>query len=393
MRLAILIACLLLAASPVRVEAQTIFQTGFEAPTYADGNLVSQDGWQSTDSPPTPGRGTVQSVFARLGVRSVKLDASVAFSSAWYYQILNYLPTPSTAPIVQISWDMYLTDTGVTPSFLWGIDVYDNTPFASRRITAVGVNSAGRLQVWDNDRFFDTGVIVSRNAWHTFKINIDYRAGRKWVVVTVDDQVAAVAKRISTVAAEFIADVDLYHIDGGGEDSAFYDNFSVLAQADGDLDGIPDVDDLCPATAAGEAIDASGCSIVDSDGDGVANDFDLCPGTPACTLSVDSSGCPDLDSDGDGAFDGCDNCPGVFNPDQADADGDGEGDACDLCPDLAFGDVNGDMSFNGGDVQRMVEIIISGTSTQPERCAADFNEDEVIDLDDVPLFVNFLLQI
>lgn len=59
--------------------------------------------------------------------------------------------------------------------------------------------------------------------------------------------------------------------------------------ADGDLDGLIDLVDICPA-----------------DADAGQEDADL-----------------------DGRGDACDNCPAVFNPTQIDSDGDGDGDACD----------------------------------------------------------------
>ncbi|MDY6875405.1 MAG: TadE/TadG family type IV pilus assembly protein [Chloroflexota bacterium] len=56
----------------------------------------------------------------------------------------------------------------------------------------------------------------------------------------------------------------------------------------------------------------------DGDGDGVPDGDDICPG-------FDDT----IDTDGDGVPDGCDNCPGVVNLDQTDTDSDGIGDACD----------------------------------------------------------------
>ncbi len=63
--------------------------------------------------------------------------------------------------------------------------------------------------------------------------------------------------------------------------------------SDLDRDGVLDSLDQCPATPAGTAVDATGCTLNltdDSDGDGVTNALDLCPGTPA-GVKVDDKGC------------------------------------------------------------------------------------------------------
>ncbi len=63
--------------------------------------------------------------------------------------------------------------------------------------------------------------------------------------------------------------------------------------SDLDRDGVLDSLDQCPATPAGTAVDAKGCTLNltdDSDGDGVTNALDLCPGTPSGVM-VDDKGC------------------------------------------------------------------------------------------------------
>lgn len=83
---------------------------------------------------------------------------------------------------------------------------------------------------------------------------------------------------------------------------------------DGDGDGVPDVDDLCP----GESGPASnnGCPEApapDGDGDGVPDADDLCPEVYA----DNALGCPESpppDSDGDGVLDVDDLCPGESGP-------------------------------------------------------------------------------
>lgn len=102
--------------------------------------------------------------------------------------------------------------------------------------------------------------------------------------------------------------------------------------ADGDADGIADIDDACP-TVAGIA-QFNGCP--DTDGDGIEDSKDECPTVAGLTQF---NGCPD--TDGDGVTDGKDACPTVAGiakfggcPDP-DRDGDGVVNDKDKCPDVA----------------------------------------------------------
>ena len=88
----------------------------------------------------------------------------------------------------------------------------------------------------------------------------------------------------------------LYAI-GGTADMATAVSLGTMEEAtigppNADGDGVSDVADLCPGTAAGAAVDADGCaaSQLDDDNDGVTNDLDNRPGTPAGE-AVDVSGC------------------------------------------------------------------------------------------------------
>lgn len=369
---------------------QIIYQTGFESPFFVDGNLLGQDFWDSTDSPATTGRGVVQSTFAHSGVRSLRLDASVAVSTDWYWRNLSYFVSPASTPIIQIKWDMYLDGTSPQKSAGWGIDVYDNSSPVPRRVSALIVDANGILQVWNGSSYFVTGITVSRNAWHSFRMNMNYAVGARKVSVFLDNVRVAQGLTFAPSTTNVLSDVDLYNIDGSGNDAAYYDNFSVAALADTDGDGIPNPDDACPGTAAGEPVDGVGCSELDADSDGILNDVDLCPNTPLCASPVQPNGCP-LDTDGDGDFNGCDNCVSTSNPGQEDADNDGFGDACDNCPNAILGDANGDGVVNARDIQRFTQLVLGGTPVGQELCACDTNNDAAVTNEDVPDFVEAVL--
>jgi OmpA-OmpF porin, OOP family len=121
-----------------------------------------------------------------------------------------------------------------------------------------------------------------------------------------------------------------------------------LGPRDSDRDGVPNAEDRCPGTAAGQPVDPTGCAMPhDSDSDGVLDGVDRCPGT-AAGQRVDLTGC-NADLDGDGVPNALDRCPGT-PPDSpvdqfgcpppqppADSDADGVPDARDRCPGSAPG--------------------------------------------------------
>lgn len=121
-----------------------------------------------------------------------------------------------------------------------------------------------------------------------------------------------------------------------------------LGARDTDRDGVPNDEDRCPGSAAGVAVDPTGCALPrDSDGDGILDGADRCPATPA-GQAVDLAGCnPDLD--GDGVVNAVDRCPasprgeavdafGCPAPQApADSDGDGVPDLTDRCPGTPSG--------------------------------------------------------
>lgn len=126
-----------------------------------------------------------------------------------------------------------------------------------------------------------------------------------------------------------------------------------------DMDGVPDINDVCPSTAFGALTDRQGCSVAqqDDDGDGIPNGNDVCDNTPANEIGlIDASGCGPSESDGDNdgvdnATDQCPNTPAGQSVNnvgcalsELDSDSDGVSDAVDQCANTAAGatvDANG----------------------------------------------------
>lgn len=131
-----------------------------------------------------------------------------------------------------------------------------------------------------------------------------------------------------------------------------------------DGDGVPNDDDLCPNTPAGEQVDANGCSdsqLQDDDSDGVPNGQDQCPNTPSNLAGqVDSTGCADPDGDGVPAQD--DKCPDTDAGASVDADGcSDKQNAEKYCsnPDNLFYIVSVDPANDSKDALRDQQIVVT----------------------------------
>jgi len=148
-------------------------------------------------------------------------------------------------------------------------------------------------------------------------------------------------------------------------------------QEDTDGDGVGDACDDCPDTAAGDPVDADGCSTDDDDGDGVLNDADDCPDTPGCATNIDLEGCA-IDSDGDGVVDGCDECAGTpscaTNIDgdgcAIDSDGDGVVDGCPVTPQVLDDDGDGVPNDQDACPNTPAGVAVDASGCPPGCCGA-----------------------
>ncbi len=151
-------------------------------------------------------------------------------------------------------------------------------------------------------------------------------------------------------------------------------------QADGDLDGVGDLCDGCPADPGKIVPGVCGCGVADtdSDSDGVPDCDDICAGYDDYT-----------DVDIDGVPDSCDNCPGEWNPNQADTNSNQIGDVCDgCCLPPTVGDVDQSGIVDISDISVLIDnqfLTLTPLLCEPE---GDVDFSGVVDISDLSVLID-----
>lgn len=104
--------------------AQTLYETGFESPTFTAGTFAGQKGWER-DGSGSQTAATIQSGVVRSGTQALQINAALDSESVYYWPALNYDTATHPNSLLSVSWDMYLSAAG-TASPAWGITVADD---------------------------------------------------------------------------------------------------------------------------------------------------------------------------------------------------------------------------------------------------------------------------
>lgn len=172
------VTCLLLGDASLHA-AQVIYSTGFESPTFAQGQLLGQDGW-STAIPPFLNPGAANVVAGQfVQVRGVDMatagEVSPFSAVGSYRKPLNY-DASGALSIVHLRTDVRLDGPtlGTGDFFTANIAARTGTGFAGE----LSISSDGFVYGYDGTgdetRLFTAPVTL--NAWHTLEIVVNFSA-------------------------------------------------------------------------------------------------------------------------------------------------------------------------------------------------------------------------
>jgi hypothetical protein len=275
------------------------------------------------------------------------------------------------------SYELTITDLGVTPPDDHGDNAASATPLATDGTPLSGVIGNGSDHDWfqfsaDPQRVYaiEVKALISPDAGLVggslyAPDGTSYLGFAGWSYAGPDydgDWARALYYVPADAAGDYFVDVL-----GSSFTAGSYQVRVILGVGlPGDFDGdnVPDTTDNCPTVANPDQ--------ADSDKDGLGDCCD--PDSP--------------DQDADGVADACDNCPAVYNPGQLDSDHNGVGDACAAL----LGDMNCDGVVDLNDVPLYVEALLGTPDFAGcDIMRADINADTLINGLDTQPFIALLL--
>ncbi len=141
----------------------TIYQTGFEPPTYSVGQLVGQNGWTDSTIP------VVETTTVFSGSQAAGFNASADTSGqSLARQPISYSSVGNPSQLVRFQAEFFVSAAGVSSTNWDVIAVFGNTGFLTQMI------------VFDNTVAFGTlnaslGFLpMIRGQWNSYEIDINY---------------------------------------------------------------------------------------------------------------------------------------------------------------------------------------------------------------------------
>jgi len=214
------------------LHAQTvIYQTGFEAPGFALGNLAGKNGWIS-------GVSTAQNaaaVIAVSGGQEVQISGSQVgltspnfYTSSFSKSLTNYSPVASGKPIVDVSADMWLS-YGASPNPSWQYAFLILNDQNGNAFGAIGIDQNGFVfaQDWASPNQVVGDGIVATNGFHHFMLELNFT---NQTMTLFEDGFSCGTMGFNTTSSNKLGSVSLV-LQGGSpiQSTLFVDNLSITA--------------------------------------------------------------------------------------------------------------------------------------------------------------------
>ncbi len=198
------------------LNAETIFQTGFEGPTYSTNKLSGQNGWTDT------GRktGVVEKTFAHSGSQAVEYNSSLR--AGQYADIYNFSYDSINNPNqwVTLSVDAYFTGNNKEVWEVLGPD--SSNGFMGQLLVQDGYATFGLLDT-------NIGMVpVTFNAWNQYSMVFDFSTGTE--AAYINGLLIGSAPLVSPGSTDLTDNWIGYNWKyGTASDKGYFDNLSITA--------------------------------------------------------------------------------------------------------------------------------------------------------------------
>jgi hypothetical protein len=256
--------------------AVVIDSAGFESPTFHTGNLSGQNSWVKLSS--GSGSATVENTIANSGSQAVAVDRAAGSDDFWGRHVTAVTPLR----YLSIDWDMQVAPSGGDPNtqvgpFI-GVLSYDDhaNPQIPLSLSGLGIEATfGKVYYELPAGLAATGAVATFNAWHHFRMLLDYSA--KTYKVFFDNSLLISTPFVDNTATAF-TDADIAAFSVGTDTLAgtgFIDNYVVrsdtLLAGDYDQNGIVNSADYTiwkqnfgASVTAGSGADGNGDGKIDA---------------------------------------------------------------------------------------------------------------------------------
>jgi uncharacterized protein (TIGR03437 family) len=196
----------------------TIYQTGFEPPTFNQGAINGQDSWFINGS---PGQTLIETTAVETGTQAVQITPAGAVSGVVGPQ--RGASYNAANQILTFGIDAYLSDSGTT-SFWTVMDTEYNSPPSN---IDFNIDQSGQIHIFVATLDHPTGVTITRGVWNQYELEVNFLSH----TVSAFYNGVPVIQGLSFSSAITTLESYAFYAQGTnpGMDSGIFDNLSVTA--------------------------------------------------------------------------------------------------------------------------------------------------------------------